>query len=98
MSIGNIVKPGNLKNHPYAQCRWEYGGSKNQLTFVSYNSPIFSVVEAEDGLSFYPQPTSPNYSSTTAKQTLWALYELGYNYKEAHNIIDGLRSKHIVRA
>lgn len=98
MIIGNIVKPGKLKAHPYAQCYWKYCGVKNQLTFVSYQSSIFSVVETGDGLSFYPRPTSPNYSRTTAKQTLWALYELGYSYKEAHKIIDGLCSRHIVKA
>lgn len=98
MVIGNIVKPGKLQSHKYAQCHWKDCGFKNQLTFVSYNSAIFSVVETDYGLAFYPRPTSPDYSRTTAKQTLWALYELGYDYKQAHNIIDGLRSKHIVKA
>lgn len=98
MVIGNIVKPGKLQSHKYAQCYWKYCGVKNQLTFVSYNSSIFSVIETEYGLTFYPRPTSPRYSRTTARQTLWALYELGYNYKQAHNIIDGLETKHIVKA
>lgn len=98
MIIGNIIKPGKLPLHKYAQCYWKGCGVKNQLTFVSYNSPIFSVVATDYGLTFYPRPTSPGYSRTTARQTLWALYELGYDYKQAHNIIDGLRNKHIVKA
>ena len=98
MLIGNIIKPGKLQSHKYAQCYWEGCGVKNQLTFVSYRSPIFLVVETDYGLTFYPRPTSPGYSKTTARQTLWALYELGYDYKQAHNIIDGLRTKHIVKA
>lgn len=98
MVIGNIVKPGKLQYHKYAQCHWENLGGKNELTFISYKSPIFSVVETEYGLTFYPRITSPGCSRTTARQTLWALYELGYDYKQAHNIIDGLRTKHIVKA
>lgn len=98
MVIGDIVKPGKLQSHKYAQCYWKDCGLNNQLTFVSYSSYIFSVVETEYGLTFYPWPTSPGYSRTTAKQTLWALYELGYDYKQAHRIIDGLKTKHIVKA
>ena len=98
MVIGNIVKPGKLQSHKYAQCYWQDCIVKNQLTFVSYNSPIFSVVETEYGMTFYPRPTSPGCSRTTAKQTLWALYELGYDCEQAHNIIDGLKTKHIVKA
>lgn len=98
MVIGNIVKPGKLKSHKYSQCYWKETAKENAVVFVSYNSPIFCAVEGEWGITFYPRPTSPNYSRTTAKQTLWALYELGYNYKEAHDIIDGLRRKAIVKA
>lgn len=97
MVINNIVKPGKLHSHKYAQCHWEDCGVTNQITFVSYNSAIFSVVKTEDGLTFYPCTTSPGYSRTTARQTMWALYELGYSYKQAHNIIDGLKAKHIVK-
>lgn len=98
MILGNTVKPGKLQSHKYAQCHWESCCTKNEMTFISYKSPIFSVVETEYGLTFYPCVTSPGCSRTTAKQTLWALYELGYNYKQAHNIIDGLKTKHIVKA
>ena len=98
MIIGDIIKSGKLQFHKYAQCYWKGCGVKNKLTFVSYNSSIFTVVETDYGLTFYPHPTSPGYSRTTARQTLWALYELGYDYKQAHNIIDGLRNKHIVKA
>ena len=56
------------------------------------------MVETDEGLTFYPRLTSPGYSKTTARQTLWALYELGYSYNEAHKIFDGLKSKHIVKA
>lgn len=96
--IGNIVKPGKLKSHKHSQCYWECCAEKNKITFVSYKSPIFTVVEMDDGLTFYPKATSPGCTPTTARQTLWALYELGYDYNEAHDIIDGLRSKHIVKA
>lgn len=98
MVIGNIVKPGKLHSHKYAQCFWKESALKKQLIFVSYRSPIFAVLETSYGLSFYPYPTSPRYSKTTARQTLWALYELGYDYKQAHIIIDGLCSGHIVKA
>ena len=93
MLIGNIVKPGK-----YAQCYWKDSALKNKLIFVSYSSPIFAVLETEYGLRFYPYPTSPRYSKTTTRQTLWALYELGYDYKQAHIILDGICSGHIVRA
>lgn len=98
MIIGNIVNPGKLKSHKYAQCHWEGHSEKNKLTFVSYKSPIFTVVETEEGLSFYPHITSPGYSRTTERQTQWALYELVYDYKQARKIISGLKSKHIVKA
>ena len=98
MIIGNIIKPGKLQSHKYSQCYWRDYGVKNMLTFVSYNSAIFSVIETDHGLTFYPCQTSPSYSRTTARQTLWALYELGYGYKQAHNIIDELKTKHIVKA
>lgn len=90
MVIGNIVKPGKLQSHKYAQCFWEDSALKNQLIFVSYSSPIFAVLETSYGLRFYPYSTSPRYSKTTYKQTLWALYELGYDYEQAHTILDGL--------
>ena len=98
MVIGNIVNPGKLQSHKYSQCYWDGWKGDNKLTFVSYKSPIFTVVETDYGLCFYPHRTSPGCSQTTARQTLWALYELGYDYNEAHNIIDGLRAKHIVKA
>ena len=98
MVIGNIVKPGKLQSHKYSQCRWQVCEENNMLTFVSYESPIFTVIETEYGLTFYPHKTNPGCTRTTAIQTLWALYELGYDYNEAHNIIDGLRTKHIVKA
>ena len=98
MVIGNIVKPGKLKEHKYAQCYWRKTTKENAISFVSYNSTIFCGVEDECGITFYPRPTSPRYSRTTAKQTLWALYELGYSNKQAHNIIDELCAKHIVKA
>ena len=98
MVIGNIVKPGKLQSHKYSQCHWEGCEENNKLTFVSYESPIFTVVETDYGLTFYPHKTSLGCTRTTAIQTLWALYELGYDYNEAHNIIDGLRTKHIVKA
>ena len=98
MVIGNIVKPGKLESHKYSQCHWECCSENNMLTFVSYKSPIFTVVETEYGLTFYPRATSPGCTPTTRRQTMWALYELGYDYKEAHNIIDGLRANHIVKA
>lgn len=98
MVIGNIVKPGKLQSHKYAHCHWENLGGKNELTFISYKSPIFSVVETEYGLTFYPCTTSPGCTRTTARHTLLALLELGYDYNQAHNIIDGLKTKHIVKA
>ena len=98
MVIGNIVKPGKLQSHKYAQCYWKVSALKNELIFVSYSSPIFSVLETTHGLSFYPYPTSPRYSKTTTMHTLWALYELGYDYKQAHSILDGISSGQIVRA
>lgn len=98
MVIGNIIKPGKLKTHKYAQCYWKETPKENALAFVSYQSQIFCAVEDEWGITFYPRPTSPRYSQTTAKQTLWALRELGYSDKEAHNIIDGLCAKKIVKA
>lgn len=98
MVIDNIVKPGKLQSHKYAQCYWRASALKNQLIFVSYSSPIFAVLETTFGLSFYPYPTSPRHSKTTARQTLWALYELGYDYKQANIIIDGICSGHIVKA
>ena len=98
MFIDNIVKPGKLQSHKYSQCHWERCEENNKLTFVSYKSPIFTVVETDYGLTFYPHITSPGCTKTTSRQTLWALYELGYDCIEAHNIIDGLRTKHIVKA
>lgn len=98
MILFNIVKPGKLQSHQYSQCYFKDCGVKNQLTFVSYKSPIFSVVETDYGFTFYPCETSPVCTKSTARQTLWALYELGYDSKQAHNIIDGLRTKHIVKA
>ena len=98
MVIGNIVKPGKLTDHRYSQCYWKETTKENAIVFVSYNSPIFCAVEDEQGITFYPRPTTPRHSKSTAKHTLWALYTLGYSYKEAHNIIDGLCTKHIVKA
>lgn len=98
MLIGDIVKPGKLQSHKYAQCYWESCALNNQLIFVSYNSPIFAVLQTSYGLSFYPCPTSPRCSKTTTRQTLWALYELGYGYKQAHGIFEGICSGHIVKA
>ena len=98
MVIGNIVKPGKLKSHNYSQCHWKETPKENALVFVSYNSQIFCAVEDEWGITFYPRPTTPHYSRTTAKQTLWALRELGYSDNEAHNIIDRLSAKYIVKA
>lgn len=98
MVIGNIIKPGKLQSHKYAQCYWWESALKNQLIFVSYSSSIFAVLETAYGLSFYPYPTSPRYSKTTTRQTLWALYELGYDYKQAHSIFEGICSGHIVKA
>ena len=98
MVIGNIVKPGKLKSHKYAQCYWAECIHKNKLTFFSYESDIFTVVETEYGLTFYPRITSHEYSRNTEKHMLWALYEIGYDYKIAHKIIDGLRAMYIVKA
>lgn len=83
------IESGPLQSHRYAQCSW-HKHSDTMVTFVSYNSDIFDAELTEYGLTFHPHKTTPRYSITTAKQTLWALYELGYNYKEAHAIIDGL--------
>lgn len=102
MVIGNIVKPGKLKMHQYAQCHFENcrqaQDGHSAMMFISYNSVIFWVRETDYGLEFYPTSTSPRYSRTTAKHTLWALYALGYSYKQAHIIIDGLCTKHKVKA
>lgn len=98
MVIDNIVKPGKLQSHKYAQCYWKASALKNELIFVSYNSPIFSVLETTHGLSFYPYPATPRYSKTTVMHTRWALYELGYGYKQVNRIFEGICSGHIVRA
>lgn len=98
MIINEMVKPGKLQSHKYAQCCWRATALNNQLIFVSYSSPIFVVFETSNGLSFYPYDTSPRCSRTTTKQTLWALYELGYDYKQAHIIFEGICAGHIVKA
>lgn len=41
MVIGNIVKPGKLEEHKYAQCHWKETSKENAIVFVSYNSTIF---------------------------------------------------------
>lgn len=95
MILGNLVKAGRLKKHPYSQCYFANCSTGEDgilcMQFISYNSVIFWVQEMPDCLIFRPTLTSPGYSPTTARQTLWALQEFGYNYNQAHIIIDELR-------
>lgn len=101
MILGNQVKAGKLKNHPYSQCYFVNCRTGKDgilaVQFISYNSVIFWVQEYTHGLIFRPTSTSPRCSQTTERQTLWALQEFGYNYKQAHIIIDALRKGNTIK-
>lgn len=79
-----------LINHPHAQC---YFGSDAltdcDSTFYSYETPIFSIKRDVDNdmitITFFIE-NAPTFSSTTARQTTWALFECVYDFEHARTI------------
>lgn len=79
-----------LLTHPYAQCYFESDIlSDYDSTFFSYRTPIFSIrCEISDDaiVNTFQIINAPTFSTTTAKQTTWALFERIYNFEHARTI------------
>lgn len=68
-----------LITHKYAQCGFDgYSSEGRDRIFYSYETPIYSIYKERDNnlTSFRIQCINPpRYSTTTARQTTWSLYE-----------------------